>query len=272
MTNESLGKAESLKNRIAPTVNLTVHAYEVIDSTNRAALDYAASGEWDGTPAVFIADGQTNGRGRLGRSFISEGGVGIYLSILTRADSTDSSLAVGITTYAAVTASRVIERMTGLSPEIKWVNDIYLGKKKLAGILTQGVVDPTTGRLTATVMGIGINILGEPPKELADIATTLEAEYKKAGLDSPTPERIDIAAGIIEEYLRHLDRVGTSETADEYRSRSFLIGRSVTVHTPTASYPALVTGIDDECHLLLRHPDGTTSSLSTGEVSVHPTE
>lgn len=265
MDNESLGRGDLVKEGIGHQ-DVTVFAYDLTTSTNRHAIEYAESGIWQGEPVVFVADGQSAGRGRLGRSFISPKGSGIYLSILIRADEGLTS-PVGVTTYAAVAALSVISRLSGLTPSIKWVNDLYLGGKKLAGILTQGVIDKETGRLFALVMGIGINVCGEiEAPEIREIATTLESECERAGL--PTPTRLDILTALIDEFLDGLPRVGTPELAAEYRRHSFLIGREITVHTPTDSYPATVLDIDDECRLILRHPDGKEEALSTGEVSI----
>ena len=265
MEKESLGRCDLVKEGIGHP-GVTVFAYDVTTSTNRHAVEYAECGLWQGEPVVFVADGQTAGRGRLGRSFISPKGSGIYLSILIRADEALAS-PIGVTTYAAVAATRVISRLAGVTPSIKWVNDLYLGGKKLAGILTQGVIDKESGRLTALVMGIGINVLGRiDAPEIKDIATTLESECIKAGLSTPT--RLDIVAALVDEFLGGLSAVGTAALAAEYRSHSFLIGKEITVHTPTTSYPATVLDIDDECRLILRHPDGKEEALSTGEVSI----
>lgn len=267
MDNESLGYGDIIAEGITHP-GVTVFTYDLTTSTNRHAIEYAECGMWQGEPVVFVADGQTAGRGRLGRTFISPKGSGIYLSILIKADERISS-PVGITTYAAVVASRVISRLAGVTPSIKWVNDLYLGGKKVAGILTQGVIDKESGRLAALVMGIGINVLGEiGAPEIKDIATTLEYECRKVGCDTPT--RLDIVTSLVDEFLGGLSDVGTPTVAEEYRSHSFLIGRAVTVHTPTGSYPATVIGIDDECRLIIRDSDGRESALSTGEVSVRP--
>ena len=163
--------------------DLALTVYSECDSTNLRAIEYARE---NGThDAVFLADSQTAGRGRLGRSFLSPAGRGIYLSILT-ARLPRGEDAVSVTAYAAVAVCRAIERLTSLSPVIKWVNDIYVGGRKVAGILAQGIVAPGSNELSGVVMGVGINVLGkELDPEIDAIATTLEREG-----DAPDRERL----------------------------------------------------------------------------------
>ena len=239
--------------------DVQIITYDTIDSTNTQAKMYAESG--DGERAVFIASEQTAGRGRLGRSFISEAGKGLYLSILL-SGGFEPDFAVSLTTYMAVVASRVLEDVAGMSPRIKWVNDLYSGGKKLAGILTEGK-GKDEGVLSYAVIGIGINLLKQDfPEDVKNIATTVEDECGRV---------VDVnllTARITKEFFDGLDRVGTKELAEEYRSRCFLIGCDVTVIKPTESYPATVKDINDKCELIITLDDGTEEILSTGEVSV----
>ena len=254
-------KERRIKRKIgALSKDLPIIVYKTIDSTNTQAKLSAENGQYK--DAVFIASEQTAGRGRLGRSFISEGGKGLYLSILLGGPFAPDS-AVSLTTYMAVIAARCIERLTGTNPQIKWVNDVYLGGKKLAGILTEGKADESGEALKFAVVGIGINLLKQEfDSEVKSIATTLEDECGK---------RVDVstlAAMIVKEFLENVPLAGTTEIAKEYKSRSFLIGERVNVIKPTETYEALVTDITDQCELVLKLDDGKTEILSTGEVSV----
>ena len=139
--------------------------YPQTDSTNERArrFDGGADGgtltELDGADnaALFIADTQSRGRGRLGRSFESPVGKGLYMSLRINADFPIGA-ALGVTPFVAVAAARVIERLTGASIGIKWVNDLYIGEKKLAGILTEGVASASDDGSCTLVIGIGINV------------------------------------------------------------------------------------------------------------------
>ena len=239
---------------------LLIITYKTVDSTNTQAKIYAERGEEKN--AVFIAIEQTAGRGRLGRSFISKEGKGLYLSILLDGGFR-SDFAVSLTTYMAVIASRVIERLANIETRIKWVNDIYAGGKKLAGILTEGKAANDGKTLSYAVVGIGINLLKQEfDEEVKAIATTVEDECG---------ERIDVnmlSALIVKEFFGNLHLVGAKEISSEYKSRSFLIGEDVDVIKPTGKYKAHVTDITDRCELLLTLPDGREEILSTGEVSV----
>ncbi len=239
---------------------LTLHISDTVPSTNTEAKRYA-EGRTDRVAALFIANGQTGGRGRRGRSFLSSRGKGVYMSLLCYPEGA-ADRAVAITAYTAVAVCKVIERLTGERPGIKWVNDIYLGGKKIAGILTEGSVSCEDGSLDFAVIGIGINVYKNDFGELSDIATDIE---------SATGIRLDrarLAALITEELLSGLDTVGSTAVADEYRRRQIVIGREVRVIKPDCEYTAEVLDVTDSCRLRLRLADGSEELLSTGEVSL----
>ena len=240
---------------------ISVITYEKTDSTNTRAKILAEEGAHK--RAILVASEQTAGRGRLGRSFSSNKGKGLYLSILIGED-LPIDFATSLTTYMAVIASHVLEDVAGLNPQIKWVNDLYSSGKKLAGILTEGK-GKCEGVLSYAIVGIGINLLKQEfPEEVKDIATTVEDECGKD---------VDInllTARIVKKFFDNLNLVGTKELAEEYKSRCFLIGCDVTVIKPTANYPATVKDITDRCELIITLPDGNEEILSTGEVSIRP--
>ncbi len=238
--------------------DISLAVYGVTDSTNQRAKEYAEKCNTP-TPVVLIADCQSAGRGRLGRSFLSKGGAGIYMSLLVFPELMAHD-AVRLTAYAAVAAARAIEALTPLKTGIKWVNDIYVGEKKLAGILTEGNVNPD-GTLKYAVIGIGINTHKTDRGELAGIATDIESE---CGMRI---DRARLAARIAKELLSRLDGLLDSSIVEEYRSRSMLIGRRVRVIKASEEYDALVTDITDTCELAVQR-EGATEVLSTGEVSL----
>ena len=140
------------------------------ESTNRDAIEYCRE---HSDTAVFIADGQTSGRGRRGRSFASPHGAGIYMSIALCPKESLSDL-TAVTTFTAVAVCRAIERVCGLHADIKWVNDIYYGGKKLGGILTEGALAEDMRTARYVVVGIGLNVLkAELPDELRNIISFL---------------------------------------------------------------------------------------------------
>lgn len=235
---------------------MKIFKYNITDSTNERAREYARS-EGAHFPAVFIARGQTLGRGRRGRSFNSEEGAGLYISFLFKED-VRADEAVKITARAAVAACRAIEKTTGHSAGIKWVNDIYSGGKKLGGILTEGEIDAETGRLSYAVSGIGINIKKRTfPEELSDIATTLEDECGIA----PSPEVL--AEALTEEFFSARDYMA------EYRERLLVLGKEITVRRLTGEvFDARAIDITENAALIVEKENGEREELLSAEVSI----
>ena len=236
------------RDRIVSQLNspYTVTVVEEIPSTNTALKEMVNPP----VGATLIAVHQTGGRGRLGRSFHSPEG-GLYLSVL--APSTDA-----VTCRAAVAAARAIESLCGAKIDLKWVNDLYLNGRKVAGILAEGVFSPD-GTLSAVVLGIGINVGAmDFPAELTSIATSLGNEGFRL-------TREDVAAA----FLNELEMALRDVTAmDEYRRRNLVVGREVTVLRGSDTYTAIVEAITDEGHLVVTDENKNTHTLSSGEVSV----
>lgn len=234
-------------------------SYET-ESTNKDAKEYYEK-QGDCT-AVFIADGQTGGRGRRGRSFASAHGSGIYMSLLICPRGELCSL-TSVTTFTAVAVCRAIERVSGLSPDVKWVNDIYYKGKKLGGILTEGALSEDMRMAKYVIIGIGLNVLETDfPEEIRSIATSLESATGKKY------DRNLLATEIIKELIGSNGRFSSREIVEEYRRRSFIVGRDITVHRLSCSYDARVLSIEDDMSLRIRLADGREEKLVTGEVSV----
>lgn len=239
---------------------LAVYLKYETESTSRDAKEhYDRHGACS---AVFIADGQIAGRGRRGRSFASPHGAGIYMSLLVCPSGELRSL-TAVTTLTSVAVCRAIERVSGLSADVKWVNDIYYKGKKLGGILTEGALADDMRSAKYVIIGIGLNVgRAELPEGVREIATSLE-EATGVFFD-----RNRLICEILTELLALIPAIGSREVLEEYKRRSFLVGREVTVHKLGGSYPARVLGIDEDMSLRLRLADGSEENLSTGEVSV----
>lgn len=232
--------------------------YDITDSTNRQARLFAEDNP--DTDAIFIANGQTAGRGRLGRSFDSEKDAGLYFSLLLHPEKTLADT-VSVTAYTALAVCHAIERLCPVDAEIKWVNDVYLDGKKVAGILTESRLDDK-GSPSYVIIGIGINLVSRSfPDDIKNIATSLE---------DASGRRIDrsvLASLIIDELLGVTDPASPKHL-EEYRRRSILIGKEVTVVKPSESYSATVEDIRDGYKLKLTLENGEEELLSTGEVSI----
>lgn len=230
-------------------------------STNDEAKALAALGARDGT--IVVAESQSEGRGRYRRPFYSPEGAGLYMSILLR-PKIPASETLFITTCAAVAVCEAIEEVSGKYAEIKWVNDVFLGGKKVCGILTEASFDVESGGLAYAVVGIGVNVKAASfPKELQGVAASVFAEG-----EYPSEGRARLAAEILIRFRRYVDRIGERAFYEEYKRRCFVVGKRVRVLSGTLEGEAEVVALDENCFLIVRFDDGTLRTLSAGEVSI----
>ncbi len=205
---------------------------------------------------LLVSHVQTGGKGRLGRSFVSDYG-GIYFSFTATAP---REFANRLTPLAGVAAAQALRTLFGLDVMLKWVNDVWLGGKKLGGILAETVTDNAGTDTVRAVVGIGINgnNAGFP-----DTATSLEA----AGVS--VIDANDIIAHTLDGFTSRICRIGSVSVMDEYRALSAVVGHHVRVHTfdISADYDALAVGITDDGGLEVKTEQGQ-KVLSSGEVSV----
>lgn len=233
--------------------NLQVAA--VLPSTNTTARELAQNGAPEGTAVVAAA--QTAGRGTRARSFFSPQG-GVYMSVILRPREADGCL---ITSCAAVAVARAIERFCPLDVQIKWVNDLYVGGKKLCGILTEAGFTPDN-RIDFVVLGIGVNVAAvEFPSDIADIATSL-------GNEGCTVDRNALIAAILEEWETAYATISSVDFLTESRARSCVLGRRITVIRGNEQFTAVAKDIDGQGHLSVLKDDGETVTLHSGEVSI----
>ena len=242
---------------------IDIHVFDSIGSTNTYAKQLAVKGAPHGT--VVLSQTQTDGRGRLGRSFHSPKS-GIYLSIIIKPDF-DLTGAGLVTTAAATAVVCAIEDVCGLDAGIKWVNDIYINDKKVCGILSEGVTDFETGHIESIIIGIGINTdVGDFPEELLSIAGAVEGDYSKSAL----------AAEVISRTLDLMNDLDDRSFIEIYRNRSIVIGKNITVYkgiyktspNEVPSRPARVLDIDDDGGLLVIYSNGERETLTSGEISI----
>ncbi len=232
------------------------------DSTNRYVKELAVNGAPEGI--VVIANKQSAGRGRLGRSFFSPEEKGIYMSILLRPE-IDLSRAVLITSMAAVAVARAIERICGVNAKIKWVNDIFLNKKKVCGILTEAGINAEKQSLEYAVVGIGVNV-GEMefPEELKEIATSVSNECGFAVSKEMLEDEI------LKELERWYPTLFDGSFLEENKKRSILLGKEIRVldeTVPEGFYTAWAVDINELGNLVIER-NGTTQILNSGEVSI----
>lgn len=237
-----------------------IEYFDEIDSTNTYLVNRAKAGAPDKT--VAIANRQTAGRGRRGKSFFSPENTGLYMSIIRKLDC-NVETAMLITPAVACAVANALESVSGKEMGIKWVNDIYSGGKKLCGILTETKFDFEHDKLDYAVIGIGINLFepeGGFPDDLENVATAVFSDYSE-----------DMRTAVIQEVLDNLDKylpkIADKSFLEEYRRRSVLIGKTVNVIKGEESHPAQVLGIDDNARLVVKDENGVRA-IDSGEVSI----
>lgn len=253
-----------IRRHFAPDTNCPdLRCLNEIDSTNSYLKREALLGAPHRTAAV--AELQTAGRGRMTRSFQSLAGKGVYLSVLLRPQLPPETL-LGVTGMAAVAVCSAVERTAGVRPGIKWTNDLVLNGRKLCGILTEMSIEAETGLAQSLVIGAGVNVKQTAEDfgpELSTIATSLAQEGYPVS-------RSALAAAMIEEFSRLSDALGgdTASWVDAYRRDCVTLGHPVRLLWTEGQQEAVALDIDDQFGLVVRLPDGTETTVRTGEVSV----
>lgn len=232
------------------------------DSTNNYAKKLVQKNAPHGT--VVVADRQTAGKGRLGRSFVSSKGIGLYMSVILRPDF-GISVAPLITSVAAVAAAEAVERLCGAEVRIKWVNDLYMNGRKICGILTEASMDMEMRSLESAVIGIGINVrkTGDSfDEELSRRATSIEDE---TGI---SVDRNELCAAVISCLDKCLGMIEDRSYLGEYRRRELLTGNIITANIGNETVTGKAVGIDDNANLVIETENGTVRTLSSGEANL----
>ena len=240
-------------------VGRRIHAYAETDSTMDVAHRLAAAGEPEGS--IVIAEAQGKGRGRLGRSWVSPPGTGIYLSLILRPELPMAELSK-ITLMTAVAVAKAVQGETGLRPEIKWPNDLLIGGKKIAGILSELNVQASGSRYV--VIGIGLNV-NTPAESLPEIATSL-AQQAGAPVDRLRFAR-RLLAELDEAYVQFLEG-GMPAILDLWREFAGFLGSRIRVSVQGRMLEGQALDIDASGALLVRTETGRVESVSAGEVLV----
>lgn len=258
---------ELLGQRLAP-LGRRVLFYDSIGSTNDVAA--ALAGESDGDGTVVIADAQTSGRGRRGRSWFSPPGAGLYVSVLLtpgRAAADPARATTLLTLTAGVALAEGVQAATGLAADIKWPNDLLVGRRKLAGILAEGVAPGHPDSSVAglhVVLGFGINISPAAyPPDVSVRATSLESELGRA------VDRGLVCAHALAALASRCDdlRAGRFDAIlDEWRRRApGSRGARVRWQHAAGERTGITAGIDEGGALLVQ-VDDTLERVVAGEV------
>jgi BirA family biotin operon repressor/biotin-[acetyl-CoA-carboxylase] ligase len=266
---------EEIKNNLQKTIFRKIIYFKHIDSTNTVAMELAEKGFQEGD--VLIADKQTQGKGRLGRKWLSPAGKNLYMSIILKPHILPADAAF-LTLMSAVACASALRSLTSVPVSIKWPNDLMASDKKLGGILTE--IKANMDRIIHAVIGIGINInldAEDMPDDIKDIATSIKIEQ-----GSPKNRRFfgaekssDFSRTLIAvEILKELDRwynillnKGKNTIKNEWLKLSSTINRSVKVTVMDAIFKGTARGIDDNGMLILQLSDNSLKKISAGDVT-----
>lgn len=247
-----------LEQYLEQKLNITI--FDELDSTNNFLKKLGSQGEKENK--LVIALSQTGGRGRMGRSFYSPNGTGIYFSLLLHPEfSAEKSLF--LTVMPAVSVAETVMKYNKNDVKIKWVNDIYIDGKKVCGILTEGAVN-CNKMLDYAVVGIGINVIAPEngfPDDIKDIATAI----------FPGNSEENIKEKIIADVINRFFSMYNGDDKDyikRYKEYSYLTGKEINIISGDNIRPATVIDITDDCHLLVKNEKGEIEEISSGDVSV----
>lgn len=238
----------------------SIYYYEETDSTNIQAK--ALEGAGHGT--LVVADMQTAGRGRLGRTWQSPAGNNIYMSILLKPEISPNQAPM-LTLVMALSVAEAVKTVSGMNAYIKWPNDLVINKKKICGILTEMNLDGTG--IKHVVIGVGINVnTPDFPEDIRQTATSLRIE------GGHSFERAEIIAAIMESFEKNyeifIQNGDLSGIVDKYNALLANKNKEVRVLEPGHEYNGYALGINNKGELLVRREDGTVENVFAGEVSV----
>lgn len=239
---------------------LNIKIFDELDSTNNYLKKIGSNGEKENQLVIALC--QTGGRGRMGRSFYSPNGTGIYFSLLLH-PKISAQKSLFLTVMAAVSVAETVMKYNKNDVKIKWVNDIYIDGKKVCGILTEGAVNKDK-KLDYAVIGIGINVVAPKsdfPDDIKDIATAIfpgkaEANIKEKIIADVANKFFDMYNGIDTDFVKR------------YKEYSYLTGKEINIISGVITRPATVIDITDDCHLLVKNENKEIEEISSGDVSV----
>jgi BirA family transcriptional regulator, biotin operon repressor / biotin---[acetyl-CoA-carboxylase] ligase len=257
--------ADDLMARLGQTkvIGRDIQVFQETTSTNDVIEKLARDGVKEG--AVVFAESQTKGRGRLGRKWMSPARKGLWFSILLR-PTLGPQEATQLTVASATALRRAIESQTGLKPQIKWPNDILIGDRKVAGILTE--LNAEVDQIKYVILGIGVDVnlnTGDFPADLRKVATSLKAELGKPLV------RAELAVAILRELDQDYARIDSEAfpaLADEWEAHCTTIGRNVAIRTGERQIRGCAESLGEDGALLLRTEHGHLERVVGGDVTL----
>ncbi len=210
-------------------------------------------------PLLVIAREQSGGRGRYGRSFHSKKDVGLYMSLSLKREFNIEELML-VTIIVSIALAETIENICNISPKIKWVNDLYLEDKKIAGILTEAITECETGKVEEIIVGVGVNLYKQNfPNEIRDIAGYIGGDFS---INKFTAE-------LVNNIIKYINLKDKKTLLEQYREKSYTIGKRVEFSYNNTIYTGTVLNILDNGALLIKSDD-REYEIKSGEVKIIP--
>jgi BirA family biotin operon repressor/biotin-[acetyl-CoA-carboxylase] ligase len=258
--NEFIFDEQSIKNELDK--ERKIYIYDKAGSSNTIARDLCLNGEEEGS--IVIVKSQTQGKGRMGRSFLSSSENGLYMSVILRPQ-IPAEECVNITVLGAVAVLEAIEELTNKQAQIKWVNDIYINDKKCCGILTEASIDVKSGGLNYAIIGIGVNLC--PPKggfdkEIQDIACGVYEDT------CPSDFKYKLCAQIVNKLFKYYDSIQSKSYLKQYKEKSYIIGKDVDVYVGNECFVGTAVDIDENANLIVKDKNGVLHTFNSGEARV----
>jgi BirA family biotin operon repressor/biotin-[acetyl-CoA-carboxylase] ligase len=251
---------KEIQSKLKGSIGEKLLFYKTINSTNLVAMEIAEKTP-EGT--VVIADSQENGRGRLGRTWISPPHANIYMSIILKPEIGTQDITL-LTIMASVACAKALGRATGLKVTIKWPNDLIVSDKKIGGILTELTIQQK--KIVSAVVGIGINVnmeIDDFPEDLKETATSVQTEtgktFYREGIVSQVLNELDIWYT----FLKKMDR---KKLLSEWQINTSTLGKKVKVIIGKETLEGFAESIENDGRLVLRLQSGETRRISSGDL------
>ena len=258
------------KQQVISKLQHNIIHYESTGSTNDDAKKLAREGAADGT--VVMADAQSAGKGRRGRTWQSSAGSNLYFSMMLKPEFAPDKASM-LTLVMALSVVQALNKETAASFDykIKWPNDIVVNGRKLCGILTEMTMEGSA--IESVVIGVGINVRQEHfDAEISDCATSLFLEKKRADAQAMIPERMELLESVLEFFDANYESFCRNLNLDfmkaEYEASLANMNNKVKVLEPAGEYEGTALGINEQGELMVRIPDGSIKAIYAGEVSV----
>lgn len=256
---------EVIVNKINRKIELEFH--QEVTSTNTMLIERIKNENLK-EGYTIIAEAQTAGVGRHGRTFHSPENTGVYMSVLLKPNNIAEDTINMITVAAAVATANAVESISNSEAKIKWVNDIFIHDKKVAGILAQGQINNQTGKIEQIVLGIGVNLYEPKGGFHEEIKGTAGYVLKDESVSENRNIREAYITSLLNNFFSYYSELEQKSYLDEYISRSLLIGKTVDVIQKGHKKTARVLEINSDCNLVVQYEDGVNEVHLCGEVSL----